>query len=290
MSAAAREESVPVALAVGLPIARSRGRGRSSSAALALATVLLGLWYAGAGLLKAVDDPVADSKLPYPHLVVERFFSDFDRVSSAAWTSLSMALLGFLIGSIVGLLFGVLLTQAPWTEAAFMPYLLSMQMIPIIALVPLAQSVLKSDVTSRLFIAAFVTILPVTLGAVRGLRSAPEEARELMASYDAGRLATLRLLLLPNAVPLFFTGLRIAAPLSLLGAVLVDLMGGSNGLGQLILAAQLYGPTHGVLVWVAVVVLIILGVLFAQAIGLLERLVAPWETARLAATQRGEGS
>lgn len=254
-------------------------RAREALITAAIVVGVLALWYLAAGLVAAGDDPLANSKLPYPHVIVERFFDDFDEVMSAAWTSLSTALLGFAIGTAVGIVLSVVMVQAAWIESAVMPYLLAAQMVPMIALVPISQTVFKNDTATRLFISAFITFFSVTVAVVRGLKAAPPPARELMRSYNAGRLRTLRYLDLPAAMPMLFSGLRVAAPLSLVGSVLVDLMGGSQGLGYLMLAAQTFGPAQATLVWVAMFVLLALGFLLAQAVVLAEKVLAPWQPA-----------
>jgi NitT/TauT family transport system permease protein len=257
---------------------RSAVRERAVTVAIVLAG--LALWYLVAWRVAAGDNPLANAKLPYPHVIVERFLDGFSQVSEAAWISLSTALLGFAIGTVVALVLSVFMVQAAWVESALMPYLLAAQMIPMIALVPISQTVFQDDAVTRLFISAYITIFSVTVAVVRGLKSAPVPARELMRSYNAGRLRTLRYLDVPAAMPMFFAGLRIAAPLSLVGAVLVDLMGASTGLGYLMLAAQTFGPAQAPLVWVSMFVLMALGFLLSQAVGLAERFIAPWHVAK----------
>ena len=258
-------------------VERNRAREHAITAAIVLG--VLAIWYAVAALVAAGDDPLANAKLPYPHVIVDRFLTDFGEVMEAAWESLSTALMGFAIGTVVGIVLSVVMVQAAWIESALMPYLLAAQMIPMIALVPISQTVFKNDTATRLFIAAFITFFSVAVAVVRGLKSAPPPARELMKSYNAGRLRTLRYLGLPAAMPMLFSGLRVAAPLSLVGSVLVDLMGGSTGLGYLMLAAQTFGPAQAPLVWVAMFVLLVLGFLLAQAVILAEKVLAPWQPA-----------
>jgi NitT/TauT family transport system permease protein len=158
-----------------------------------------------------------------------------------------------------------------------MPFVLAAQMIPMIALVPIAQNVFQSDDVTRLFIAAFITYLAVTLATVRGLKAAPRQAYELLNSYNAGRAKTLRFVQFPASVPLLFTGLRIAAPLSLVGSILVDLTGAQSGLGFLLVAALTFGSQGGTLLWAAMIILLVLGLLMSQAVVLAERLLAPWQ-------------
>jgi NitT/TauT family transport system permease protein len=238
---------------------------------------VIGLWYLGAWLLEASGDPIASRKLPYPHLVLDQIVDERAALAEAAWTNLRQALLGFAVGAVAAVAMSVVMAQAAWVESALMPFVLAAQMIPMIALVPIAQNVFQSDDVTRLFIAAFITYLAVTLATVRGLKAAPRQAYELLSSYNAGRAKTLRFLQFPAAVPLLFTGLRIAAPLSLVGSILVDLTGAQSGLGFLLVAALTFGSQGGTLLWAAMIILLVLGLLMSQAVILAERLLAPWQ-------------
>ena len=111
----------------------------------------------------------------------------------------------------------------------------------------------------------------MTIAVVRGLKSAPPPAYELMASYNAGRMQRMRFLQMPSAVPMLFTGLRVAAPLSLVGSVLVDLTGAQSGLGYLMLSVQ--GVLYTAGMFMAVVLVSLIGVALYGLVILLERLV-----------------
>lgn len=254
----------------------SRSDDKNWLVGLIAAVVILGLWYAVAAILVASHDPIAEMKLPYPHLVVKEMGDDAHLLLDAAWTSLSTALLGFAIGASVAFVLSVIMVQASWAEAAVMPYLLAAQMIPAIAMVPIAQVVFKSDTATRLFICAFVTVFSVVVATVQGLKSPPPGARELMRSYNASRLRFLRTVELPACLPMLFAGLRVAAPLSLIGSVLVDLSGAQSGLGYLMLSAYTFGPSHALVVWASMVVLLVLGFLLTQAVAIVERAATPW--------------
>jgi NitT/TauT family transport system permease protein len=244
---------------------------------LAVVAGVVGLWYLGAWLLQASGDPNAARKLPYAHLVLEYVVDERTALAEAAWTNLRQALLGFGLGTVLAVIVSVVMVQARWLESALMPFVLAAQMIPMIALVPIAQTVFQSDDVTRLFIAAFITYLAVTLATVRGLKAAPPQAYELLSSYDAGRAEKLRFLQLPASMPLMFTGLRIAAPLSLVGSILVDLTGAQSGLGFMLVAALTFGSQGGTLLWAAMIILLALGLLMSQAVVLAERLLVPWQ-------------
>jgi NitT/TauT family transport system permease protein len=240
---------------------------------------VVGIWYLLAYLLVASRDPLATSKLPYPHLIVQRMVDFWPTIASATWATLSRALLGFALGGALGILFGVLLVQARWIEVSVMPYILVAQMIPMLALVPIIQAVTKQDDLTRLAIAALITFFSVALAALRGLKTPDRLAWDLLRSYGAGRFKGLRYLQLPSSLPFLFSGLKIAAPLSLVGAVVVDLLGANTGLGFLMLSALTFGPEQATMLWAAMIVTLVLGLLLARAVAVVELLVSPWQLA-----------
>jgi NitT/TauT family transport system permease protein len=255
---------------------------RTSSRAfwyLLVAGCVAGLWYLLAYLLVASHDPLATSKLPYPHLIVQRVVEFWPTIASATWATLSRALLGFAVGGAIGVVFAVVLAQARWVEVSVMPYILVAQMIPMLALVPIIQAITRRDDLTRLAIAALITFFSVVLATLRGLKTPNRLAWDLLGSYGAGRLKGLRYLQFPSSLPFLFSGLKIAAPLSLVGAVIVDLLGANTGLGFLMLSALTFGPEQATMLWVAMLVTLLLGLLLARAVTTVERMVSPWQLA-----------
>lgn len=239
---------------------------------------VLAVWYAGAGLFVAWGDPLAESKMPYPHLVAERVIDSWSTLWEATLTTVVRAGQGLVLGILVAVVLCVLMVQARWVESALMPYVLAAQMLPLIALVPIAQNVFEDADTTRLFIAAFVTVLSITLALLRGLRSPSAEALELMDSYAVGSWRTLILLRFPAAMPLFFSGLRVAVPLSLVGSILVDLAGAQSGLGYLMITSLTFGPSQATMLWAAMVMTLVAALLATRLLGLIEALL-PWKAA-----------
>lgn len=244
------------------------------------------VWYVLSFLLRASGDPLAASKLPFPHEIAERFVVSAGSLSDAAWSTAARAVLGFAIGAVVGLVFGTVMVQARWIEASFLPYLLAAQMIPLIALVPILRAVLRDGDLVRLYVASFVTFVVITVAVLRGLKNVERNAVELMDSLNAGRLTTLRYLRFPSALPYIFAGLRIAAPLSLVGSILVDFLGARNGLGFLMVAAvSIGGPRQATLLWAAMLISLALGYLFTRVVAVGERRMSFWQPAYRAAMQ-----
>lgn len=242
--------------------------------------VILSVWYVGAFLLDLSGDPFAYAKLPYPHDILLRIIRSQEtagRIADATWATASRAVSGFFLGLAVGLLLGIVMIQGRWVEASVLPYILAAQMIPLIALVPILRAVVRDPTLVRLYIAGYVTFFIVTIAVLRGLKSVERSALELTVSLHAGRLKTLRYVQLPAALPFIFAGLKVAAPLSLVGAIIVDLVGSANGLGYLMIAAIVVGPSQVTLLWAAMLISLSLGLLFSRLVSVVERRVSPWQ-------------
>ncbi len=254
-------------------------RLRSGAKVLAVVAAVLAIWYLGAFLLELSGDRIANAKLPYPHLIVEKVINSPATIIDATWETASRAVLGFFIGLLVGGLFATLMVQARAIEVSFLPFVLASQMVPVIALVPIMRAILREPELVRLYLASYVTFFIVTVAVLRGLKSVDRNALELMDSLNAGRGTVLRVLRFPAALPYIFSGMRIAAPLSLIGAILVDLVSGQGGLGYLMIAAVVVGPSQATLLWAALLISFALGTLFSRIVVWAERRVSPWQPA-----------
>jgi NitT/TauT family transport system permease protein len=250
---------------------------RGVAKVVAVIAVLLAIWYLASYLLVLSGDRIAQSKLPYPHVILDKVVSFPGTIIEATWATGSRAVMGFFIGLAVGVAFGTLMVQARWLEASVMPYILASQMIPLIALVPIMRAILRNPDLVRLYLAAYVTFFIVTVAVLRGLKSIDRTSLELMESFNAGRGTILRLLRFPAALPYIFSGLKVAAPLSLVGAIIVDLTGAQNSLGYLMVAAVAIGPSQAPFLWAALIISFSLGLLFAKIVGVVERRVSPWQ-------------
>jgi NitT/TauT family transport system permease protein len=171
----------------------------------------------------------------------------------------------------------LVMDQAPVVERSLLPYVIASQMIPAIALGPIFYSALRDESLARALIAAYVTFFPVTVNTLRGLRSVDPNALDLMASYAASRRQVYTMLRIPAALPYLFQALKIAATASVVGAVVVELMGAQQGIGVTILRTQYYGPANAYKLWGAIVVASILGIALFQAVSFVERLVLRWQ-------------
>jgi NitT/TauT family transport system permease protein len=189
----------------------------------------------------------------------------------AAFYTWREAVIGFIVGALLGLLLATLFVHSRLAERAFVPYVVASQTIPIVALAPMIVFAFGPNVTSVVVIATYLTFFPVTIAMIRGLRAPDPRALELMRSYAAGRWATYRKLRLPASMPYLFTALKIAATASIVGAIIGEGPGGiPDGLGRAIINFNQQYITAPEKLWASILVASLLGVTFFVMIRALE--------------------
>ncbi len=239
---------------------------------------ILVLWEAGSwALLNLAGVPLAQSKLPYVHAIVTTSVQYSGTLLKEGSATFGNAAIGFVIGAAAGVLLAILMSVSRWIERLTFPYAVASQMIPILGLAPIIYGIVRDEYISRIIISGYITFFPVALNMLRGLRSVEPSALELMYSYAARPWSVYWKLRFPAALPSLFSGLKIAAPLAVTGAILVELMGAQHGIGVIMLRNLYYGPSHVYMFWSTVVVGALLGILSYWVISLLERLIAPWQ-------------
>ncbi len=250
--------------------------GRFTPAVICIFGFLV-IWQILSWLLVKLEVPLAQSKVPYLHELASTFITYAGTLFSEGTVTLTNAILGFVLGAFCGILLAVLMSVSKWVEQLAFPYAVASQMIPILGLAPIVYGIFRDEQISRVLIAAYMTFFPVALNCLRGLRSAEPQALELMYSYAAKPWTVYIRLRFPQSLPSLFSGLKIAAPLAVTGAILVELMGASKGLGVIMLRNLYYGPSHNYMFWLTVIFGALLGILSYLAVSLIERLVTPWQ-------------
>lgn len=167
-----------------------------------------------------------------------------DYMLKALWITTQETLYGFAIAIVLGFAFGLIVGETAVGERAVMPYLVAINAMPKVAFAPLFVSWLGFGIGSKVALAAFIAIFPVIVGTAAGLHVADQNARMLFRTMGATRWQTLLKLKLPMGMPHFFAGLKNAAVLVVVGAVVGEFLGGGKGFGELvrIAAAQLQTP------------------------------------------------
>lgn len=238
---------------------------------LLVAAVFLGAWQA----IVVVND-IKPFLLPAPSLIFTNFFGDIDLMVAAGFYTGTTAFLGLVVGTLVGLLAALAAQRLVVVNNLITPLAAGLAAVPIIALTPILNNMF--DITSRtprVLIAAIIVFFPVFANVTRGLIQVRPVQLELMRSMNAKPRRVLRLLRIPNAIPFFFTAMKIASPLAVIAALVAEYFGGpQEGLGSRIASAAAntaYGRA-----WAYVVASIVLGLLFYLVVLAFERWAAPW--------------
>ena len=183
------------------------------------------------------------------------------------------AALGFALGAGFGLSLGILLAHVRVLERALVPYVVMSQTVPIIAIAPVIVIGLQAGWFSVAIVASYLTFFPVTIGTLRGLRSADPRAIELMRSLAAGRREVLWKLRLPASAPYLFTAFKISATAAVVGAIVGELPAGvRDGLGGALLSFNQYYTIAPERLWAALIFSAGLGIVAFMLVVAAERL------------------
>lgn len=227
---------------------------------------------------------VADVKqqlLPAPWDVIDHIGGDPGFYVDNARPTLWAALVGFLLGFAVALVWAIVLSQSRFLERASMPWVVILQVTPLIAYAPAIVVWRGFGFRSVIVITAICCFVPFLVNGVAGLRSVDPNLLELARSVDASRAEILLHLRLPAALPHLFAGARIAIGMALMGAVLGEFFAGAkSGLGFAIKLAQ--SRALSLQLWGSVFVLALLGSLAISLLTLVERFVLHWHSSQRA--------
>lgn len=234
--------------------------------AAALLVLLLAVWE-GAGRLGGISALV----LPVPSAVLQALWAGL--ASGYFWphvaATVQAVLLGLAAGASFGLLAGMALAESVLLERVLRPYVVVSQVVPKLALAPLFVLWFGFGLLPTVLITALVCFFPLMENTLTGLRQVDVQRLQLFRMLGASRLQTLLRLKLPTGLPAILAGLRVAVVLALVGAVVAEFMGASQGLGAVVIAAQ--GMMDTTLMFAALLLIAALGLLLYQACLLLER-------------------
>jgi NitT/TauT family transport system permease protein len=216
--------------------------------------------------------------LPTPWEIAKSLKEHWGVLWHAGWFTLQEAIGGFVVGSSLAILVALALARYKKLSGALMPYAIAANAVPIIAFAPITNAWFGLlNPHSKMAIAAVLCFFPVMVNSVRGLTSVQPAAIELMRSYAASEFEVFRRVRFPTALPFIFTGLKVAAVLSMIGAIVGEYFGGSiEALGvQIENSVTLFDLP---LAWAAIVVASVLGIGFYALIGVVERFTIGWQT------------
>jgi NitT/TauT family transport system permease protein len=237
--------------------------------------------------IELVDDTWSQKKpkLPAPHQVGQEMWKTifYKKVTSKrslvyhGWITLSATLSGFLLGSILGICLALAIVHDKATDLSVMPWIITSQTIPILALAPMIIVVLSSigftGLMPKAVISMYLSFFPIVVGMVKGLRSPDLLEIDQMKTWSASRLQILLKLRFPKSIPYLFTSLKLGMAASLVGAIVGELPSGAiAGLGARMLSGSYYGQT--IQIWSALFTAAILAASLVGLIGAIQTLVS----------------
>jgi ABC-type nitrate/sulfonate/bicarbonate transport system permease component len=236
----------------------------------ALLVLLFLLAWQGLASLDSVDDLTLAS----PVETFDALVDDWSLLWGNARSTLAEVLLGLAAAVCVGGGLGLAMHLfRPLRDAAY-PLLVASQAVPIVVLAPIFVLLFDFGMRPTIAIVALICFFPITVNLLDGLRSVEPELLKLMRSMGASRLRTLRSVELPASLPSLFTGLKVAATVSVIGAVFGEWAGGQEGLGRLVLNANNQLQTGRL--YAGTVLLSVMAIALFLLAALLERLMCPW--------------
>ena len=222
--------------------------------------------------------------LPAPHQVaieiwnttVEKRITSKRSLVYHGGITLSSTILGFIMGTVLGITLAAAIIHVESLERSLMPWIITSQTIPILAIAPMVIVVLNAVGTSGLLpkalISTYLSFFPVTVGMVKGLRSPDPMQLDLMRTYSATSFQTFWKLRWPSSIPFLFTSMKIAIAASLVGAIVGELPTGAvAGLGARLLAGSYYGQT--VQIWSALLSAAFLAAMLVTLVGFVDKAV-----------------
>ncbi len=222
--------------------------------------------------------------LPAPHQVAQNVFENtfLRKVTSNrslvyhAWVTLSSTVVGFTLGTALGILIAIGIVHVKALERSLMPWIIASQMVPILAVAPMVIVVLGAvNITGLLpkaLISTYLSFFPVAVGMVKGLRSPELIQLDLMRTYNAGAAQVFWKLRVPASIPFLFTSMKVAIAASLVGAIVGELPTGAvAGIGSKLLAGAYYSQTIDI--WAALVAGSVLAALLVAVVAVAGRLV-----------------
>lgn len=215
--------------------------------------------------------------LPSPLSVWTRFLKALSDGSLLYHTAITLVeiVLGLLAGAIFATIVGYVLAKSRALERILSPYLVASQAIPIVAIAPLLVIWLGDGILSKVVICALIVFFPVLVNTIVGVRAVPTALYDLMNSLHASRSQILWKVEVPASLPVFLGGLRVGATLSVIGAIVGELVDAEEGLGFLLQLGDFQYDTP--MVFVAVFMLIVLALMLYGIVILLEKRFLKWQ-------------
>jgi NitT/TauT family transport system permease protein len=217
-------------------------------------------------------------QIPAPIDVVKSLWSDWPELIAEAWPTTYATLAGFLLSALFGIPVAMLIAASRTVESFVYPLLVFSQSVPKIAIAPLLVVWFGFDIMPKIICAFMLGFFPIVVSSVQGFKSVDPDMIDLVRAMRANRLQIYRAVSLPHAMPAIFTGLKVSATLAVVGAVVGEFVGSNSGIGYVMQRA--IGTFDLPVMFSALIVLAMMGVILFWLVDFVERLVIPWHASR----------
>ena len=261
---------------------QDRGSGQGSMG-VGAASALFGRWVApGAIILLTLAIwegavrlfEVERWLLPTPSAIGAELVESRSLLLRHTLTTLEEVLIGFTLALVVGIGAAMAIAYSRIVERAVYPYVIASQTVPIIAIAPLLLVWIGYGIWPKIIVVVLISFFPIVVNMVDGLKSVDPDMLNMMRSLGAGRRQIFTRVQVPSSLPFLFSGVRVAIPLSVIGAVIGEWVGASAGLGYLMTRSAPQFLTERV--FASIFVLSVMGVALFALVVLVERLALPW--------------
>lgn len=217
---------------------------------------------------------VPEYVMPRPSEVAVEFFDNVGYYGEHLWATSVATVAGLALGVLVAVLLALAMSYIPVFEYSIYPIIVTSQAVPKVALAPLFIIWFGFGVSSKILMAFLICFFPLVIDTLAGLKSVNRDYIRMVRSMGASEWDVARRIKIPSALPHFFAGLKVASAFAMVGAVVGEFTGASEGLGYVIVQSQSTLNVEGV--FASVVLLSIVGIVLFYGVALLERLVIPW--------------
>jgi len=213
--------------------------------------------------------------LPAPHQIAKAFVSHWQELFMQTGITLFESIMGFLLGGFVAYVLAVAFVYSETTRMAVYPYAVAIKSTPLIAIAPLLVLWFGNGILSKVVMSALVAFFPVLVSAVDGLTAINRETLDLMRSLSASRWQIFKIIRFPNSLPALFSALKIASSLAVVGAVIGEFTGATEGIGHLITTSSYYLDTD--LMFAAILMISAGGIAFFGLISYIGDKIVFWK-------------
>ncbi|GBF11877.1 MAG: ABC transporter permease [Tepidibacillus sp.] len=237
--------------------------------AILLMSFLVGVWEVAVKVSK-----IEPWILPPPSQIIMTLFREREVIIDHTWVTLYEALVGFLFAIVIAFILAMIIDRFPFFSRGFYPILVTSQTIPIISIAPLLFIWFGFGLLPKIVVVILVGFFPIVISTVDGLNSADRDLISLLQTMKASKWQIFTKVKFPSALPSIFSGLKIAATYSVMGAVIGEWLGASKGLGL-----YMRTTSHSFLtdqVFAAIIVIVLTSILLYGTILALEYLLIPW--------------